>query len=357
MFMRSSGPAAGHRPARIGVIGCGRIAQLIHLPVLARQPGARIVALADPDAASRAAAARLAPLATLYADHERLLEDADVEAVVVAAPNALHAPVAVAAFELGRHVYLEKPIACTLDDARRVVAAWRNAGRVGMAGFAFRFAAAYRDARARLAHGEIGEVVAVRTVFCSKRRELPEWKRRRSDGGGVLLDLASHHIDAIPFLLDDPLAAVSASVRSIATEDDTASVTMRTASGVMVQGTFSSAGIDRHRVEILGDRGGLLIDPWASDRATPLDGGAAGRVDRLRDALSPRRVLHRPDYHAPFRDAFAAFLAAVASGGAPTPDLADGLRCLAAVEAAERAAASGREQTVEAPLAPAAAAP
>lgn len=101
---------------KVGVIGCGRIAQAVHLRVWRN-----VVALAEPDPESRRQAARLAPGAVAMEDWRELLDRRDVEAVLIAAPNGLHAEMAVAALERGKHVYLEKPLATDLQDVARVV--------------------------------------------------------------------------------------------------------------------------------------------------------------------------------------------------------------------------------------------
>ena len=93
-------------PLRIGVIGCGQIARAIHLPVLARIRDARVVALAEPVEASRAAAAALAPEAAAFADYRELLQTRGLDAAVICVPPHLHAPCAIAAFDAGLHVYL-----------------------------------------------------------------------------------------------------------------------------------------------------------------------------------------------------------------------------------------------------------
>jgi predicted dehydrogenase len=93
-------------PLRIGVIGCGRLARAVHLPVLGRLPNARVVALAEPDETSRAAASAIARGASTYADAGDLLRAGGVDAVVICAPPQLHLPIATAAFDAGLHVYL-----------------------------------------------------------------------------------------------------------------------------------------------------------------------------------------------------------------------------------------------------------
>ena len=96
-------------PLRIGVIGCGQIARAIHLPVLARIPDARLAALAEPVEPNRVAAAAMAPGARVFSDYRELLDAGGLDAAVICVPPHLHAPCAIAAFDAGLHVYLEKP--------------------------------------------------------------------------------------------------------------------------------------------------------------------------------------------------------------------------------------------------------
>src|SRR5262245_25271328 len=102
---------------RVGILGCGGIARAAHVPSLARERDVAITALADQDAANLAAARTLAPRAHATADYRDVLAAADVDAVIIALPPALHADAAVAALETGKHVYVEKPLATSLADA------------------------------------------------------------------------------------------------------------------------------------------------------------------------------------------------------------------------------------------------
>src|SRR5436189_74562 len=95
---------------RIGLIGCGYIG-VIHLNTLRRSPQADVVAFAEPDAERRQIARRQLPQAAAFADYRELLDQAEIKAVVVCLPNALHSEAAIAALQAGKHVYLEKPLA------------------------------------------------------------------------------------------------------------------------------------------------------------------------------------------------------------------------------------------------------
>src|SRR5262245_25838070 len=110
---------------KVGLIGCGRISQWVHMGNLARLPNVEIGALAEGDADRREAAAHQVPKAAVFSDYHELLEMRDVDAVIICLPNALHAQAGIAAMERGKHVYLEKPLATSLAEGRRVVEAWR----------------------------------------------------------------------------------------------------------------------------------------------------------------------------------------------------------------------------------------
>jgi myo-inositol 2-dehydrogenase/D-chiro-inositol 1-dehydrogenase len=337
-------------PLRIGVIGCGRIARAVHLPVLGRLPNARVVALTEPDETSRAAASAIARGASTYADAGDLLRAGGVDAVVICAPPQLHLPIATAAFDAGLHVYLEKPLAPSLAEGERLVDAWRRARTIGMIGFNFRFHPQVQRIRDRLRDGAIGTPLGVRAVFSILPHELPEWKRTRQSGGGVLLDLASHHIDLVHYLFDDPVVRVFASVRSLAGEGDHAAVQLELASGLVAQLFVSLGTVDEHRMEIVGTAGKLVMDRTELVRPEHVpatqQGARARRLVRALAALEPARVLRSPGVEPSFATALGAFAWSAAGNVFGGPDLGDGLRSLAVVEAAERSAASGAAEVI-----------
>jgi predicted dehydrogenase len=333
----------------LAVVGCGEIARTVHLPVLRTLPGVRVTALADPDAARRSAALALAPGARMFESAEALLGDADVDAVVVAAPTAAHADLAVSVLDRGKHLYLEKPIATTLADARRVLDAWRRARRVGMTGFNYRANPLLESARLHLRAGAIGRLVAFRTVFSTfapDDRRPDAWRRMRASGGGALLDLASHHVDLVRWLSGEEIVRVSAHVRSHRAEDDTATLRLELAGGSTADVLVTLASAEDDRVEIYGDGGRLVVDRYRahSVRPEPIRAGASplarvlGLVADARAlpyALAKRRsVAHEPS----FARALRRFVDAARDGRQTPPDLADGAASLAVILAAEVAA-------------------
>jgi predicted dehydrogenase len=333
-------------PVNIGLIGFGRIAELVHLRTLMSLPQVHVAAIAEADANRRRQMWQRSPQSGGFADYHDLLREADVQAVVICLPPALHAPAAIAAFEAGKHVYLEKPITPSLEEAKAVCVAWRESGRIGMMGFNFRFHPLYQRAKAVIESGQYGALVGARSVFTTPTRQLPLWKQQRGTGGGVLLDLASHHIDVIHDLFGQQVTGVSAFEHSQRVEADNATLHLRLESGALVQSFFSMNSVSEHRFEFYFEKAKVIADlaaPHALDiyKATTY----VSRRQRLKRgllALAPRTLASAPGYEPSFARSLGAFAEAVRSGSAVHPDMNDGYRCLQVVVAAEEAARSGR---------------
>lgn len=336
----------------VALLGCGRIARMFHLPVLAGLDSVHLVAVADADVDALAAAQALAPEAVGVRDVDGLAAVPGIDAVVVCLPTHLHAAAAVTSFEAGRHVYVEKPLALDVEEAGRIRDAWLASGRTGAVGFNFRFHPLMAAAREVLAAGALGDVVGIRSVFSSAPRDLPGWKRTRATGGGALLDLASHHIDLVRHLLATEVEAMSATITSRRTEADTAALSMRLATGPVAQvlATVSAAASDR--VEILGTEATCVIDRMGSRQlsitptAAPGGLGAAAYILRRTAATTYDRL--RPPPEPSFAAALTAFVAHARSGiGSVAATIEDGHRCAAVVDAAERSAATAHEVALD----------
>jgi predicted dehydrogenase len=192
--------------------------------------------------------------------------------------------------------------------------------------------------------------MAVRTVFSSAAHELPVWKQTRQNGGGALQDLASHHIDLIPFLFEGEIVDVSAKMRSQRSEGDSVILQMRLANDLLVQPLFSISGIDQECFEIYGQEGKLTFDRYAGDLRITGPVFEYGRLKLLRREISGltsglQRII-RPPGEPSFRAALSAFASTSNAGHTRGPNLEDGYRCLAVIEAAEE---SARTQHVVSP--------
>lgn len=176
-----------------------------HYPHL---PAARLIAVADPEADRRTEAVSRFGFERSLADWRELLDEPAVEAVSVTAPNHRHREIATAAAATGRHVWIEKPVGLTADDALAVARAVRDAGVQSCVGFNYRHAPAIHRARELIAGGSLGTVTHARFRLFSDYAGHPQgalsWRFERAQGGtGVVADLASHGVDLIRYLLGD----------------------------------------------------------------------------------------------------------------------------------------------------------
>jgi predicted dehydrogenase len=173
---------------------------------------------------------------------------------------------------------------------------------------------------------------------------MPAWKRRRATGGGVLLDLASHHVDLVRWMLDAEFRVVSASLRSDATQHDEARVALETDTGASTQCLFSFRAGPAERLEFIGERGSLSLDRHTA-RLTLCRPRGRGYGAREVPVVPTRAVLQwrvertwRPAADPSYRRALRAFVDQVRGRAASSASLTDGLRSLEAVVAAEDAA-------------------
>lgn len=147
------------KTVRVGFVGCGRVTETRHLAALRGMRGVEASALADVDAARMSKVGDAYGVERRYEDWQRLVRDERVDAVAVCAPPALHAPVALAALEAGKHVFVEKPLALKLEECDELdAAASRAEGLKVTVGFNMRFHRLVREARDTLARGELGRV-------------------------------------------------------------------------------------------------------------------------------------------------------------------------------------------------------
>ena len=254
-----------------GIAGFGWVAQDYMAPAIIAA-GDRLVAIADPDPAAHAYAARFS--ARAYASTEEMVRDPAVEAIYVATPNHLHRAAVEAAARAGKSVLCEKPMAATLADAEAMVATCAATGVLYGTAFDQRHHPAHRAMRAMIAGGRIGTVTSLRIAYACWLSA--DWHAGRGGenwrvdgakaGGGALMDLAPHGVDLADFLLGEPietlLALTQTRVQNYAV-DDGAMLIGRTASGVLVSLHVSfncPEGLPRRRLEVLGTRGQLTAD-------------------------------------------------------------------------------------------------
>ncbi|MDP9271927.1 MAG: Gfo/Idh/MocA family oxidoreductase [Chloroflexota bacterium] len=220
--------ARARRPVGVAVAGFGWMGRvhtqayarvLHHFPRLPVAP--KLVAVADEAPGRAEEAAAQFGFATATRDWRDLAADPRVHAVSVTAPNFLHREIGVALARAGKHVWIEKPVGLSTEDARAVAEAIEDAGLQGAVGFNYRNAPAVAAAREMIASGQLGSVTHARFRLFSDYAAHPQgaltWRYERERGGsGVLGDLASHGVDLARHLLGDIASVVADSAIFVA---------------------------------------------------------------------------------------------------------------------------------------------
>lgn len=197
------GSARPTRKPRLGFAGVGWIGRN-RLDAVAAAGDAEIAAVTDPvaDAVAKVRAAH--PGAQSVASFDELLK-LDLDGVVIATPSALHARQAIAAFENGKAVFCQKPVARTAVETEAVVSAARRADRLLGVDLSYRHTAGMRAIRDLIRRGELGRIYAVETVFHNAYGPDKAWfYDPQAAGGGCLLDLGIHLVDLVLWSLDFP---------------------------------------------------------------------------------------------------------------------------------------------------------
>ena len=210
---------------RVGIIGCGKIAQVRHLPEYAANPHAEVVAYYDKNRAraEEMAAKYGGDVCDSYFD---LLNRNDIDAVSICVENRSHAEISTAALYAGKHVLCEKPMAVTLAECESMVAAAERNGKHLMIGHNMRFDPVHRRAKQLLDRGVIGDVITFRAVLGNAGPEgwsVDEgtWFFDKNKAAlGALSDMGIHKVDLIQYLLGQKVIETTAKVVTLNKRDN-----------------------------------------------------------------------------------------------------------------------------------------
>lgn len=261
---------------RIGIIGCGKIAQVRHIPEYLANEKTKICAVYDINQ-ERAKEIASALNAVSYESVDALLSSG-LDAVSVCTSNDSHAEIAVKALDHGLHVLCEKPMAVTLEGAEKMVEAARKNGRILMIGQNQRLNGTHQRAHELIRKGEIGKVISFETVFAHSGPET--WSvdpgkntwffDKKKAVMGAMADLGIHKTDLIRFLLDDDIASVDAKIvtldkrgadGSLIAVDDNAFVIYEMKSGAVgtLRASWTNYGPENNSTVIYGSEGVMSI--------------------------------------------------------------------------------------------------
>jgi UDP-N-acetylglucosamine 3-dehydrogenase len=289
------------RALRAGVVGLGMMGRNHARVWDGGVAGVELVAVADPDAGTLAAATH-GREARGYPDAAAMFATEQIDLVSVVAPTSAHLEATVTALEAGAHVLVEKPIAATRDDAERMIAAARSADRILSVGHIERFNPAVRELRRRLAAGELGRVYEIHAT------RLGPFPARIRDVG-VVVDLAPHDIDVMRYLLEsDPVRLYAETERRIHTEHEDLFVgVMKFANGAVgVLDINWLTPTKKRTLSVTGERGMYVADYIAQNLvfyANPADASVAeGEVIRRHVRRREPLVVELEEFAAAVRD-------------------------------------------------------
>ena len=277
---------------KIGIIGCGKIAQVRHIPEYADNKNVQLVAYYDLNSA-RAAELAQKYGGKVYGSYLELLAQPEIDAVSVCTANHAHAEISMAALKAGKHVLCEKPMATSLADCEAMVKAAKESGRFLMLGHNQRLAKAHVKARELIQSGLIGEIVSFRTTFGHGGPET--WSvdpgqnvwffDKNKAAMGAMADLGIHKTDLIHFLTGQAVVETTARLLTLDKRDasgeligvdDNAMCIYRLSGGAV--GTMTASwtfyGAEDNSTVIYGTKGILRIydDPAYSIKLTTCDG-------------------------------------------------------------------------------------
>jgi myo-inositol 2-dehydrogenase/D-chiro-inositol 1-dehydrogenase len=243
------------------------VVERCHLRVLQTLKDIDLVALVDPDRDRVNRVADRLHVHRRYSDYRAMLDDAPVDVVAVCAPPQYHAEVGLAVLDAGRHLFMEKPLALSLDDADRLVDRAAASTAKALVGFNLRWHRLVREAQRIIADDGLGTLETMHTMFTSRTafaRQGSEWRCRHDLGGSVLLDLGIHHFDLWRLLMQSEVDEVVAyrSAHDAGVECGTVSAVM--ANGALVTSSFSHGVTDANEVEICGRNGRLRFSCYRS---------------------------------------------------------------------------------------------
>jgi predicted dehydrogenase len=357
--MAAAGGGAGAGPdreLRAGLIGYGLAGAAFHAPLVAATPGLRLAAVVTSDPGRVEAARRAFPEAAVVGSVEELWGLAGgLDLAVVAAPNRFHVPLAEAALAAGLAVVVDKPLAPSAAEGRRLVASARRRGRLLTVFHNRRWDGDFLTLRRLVEGGALGRVLRFESRFERWRPQPPEGWRQRGDpaeAGGLLFDLGSHLVDQA-MVLFGPVRRVYAELAAVyegAAVDNDGFVALEHVSGVRSHLWASAlAGLPGPRFRVLGTRAawekhGLDGQEAALRGGKPPGGAGWGEEPQERWGRlgAGERVEKVPTEPGAWPWFYRSLVAALREGAPPPVDPEDAVAGLEVLEAARRSAAEGR---------------
>ena len=327
---------------RVGLLGLGAIAQVVHLPVLHSLEGVTLVGVCDVDRPKATAIANRFGGPRIYQKDEEVFNDPEIDAVVICTPSYLHNTQAIAALEAGKHVLIEKPLSIRAEDAEEVLKVAERTGKTLMVAMNNRYRPDIQALKPFASGGELGNLFLVRGAWLNKKVRVvrPTWRHRKETaGGGAMMDLGVQTLDLAMWFLDFP-KATSVFAHMHPGEgmevEDTVAIVVRLENGAAVSLSLSWSLVaerDRHYMRLLGTRGSGSIQPLAVYKELE-----HGMLDVTPSVPPGRENMYTASYREELTD-----FTETARGNRPYVPPVEQVQLMRIVAAAYQSAAEGRE--------------
>ena len=344
---------------RYGVIGTGMMG-VEHIENLAAIDGVAVTAVCDPHPPSIDNALAACPddaPPQVFTDHRALLDAGACDAVVIATPNHLHVAPTLDAMAAGLHVLVEKPLATTVHDCRRLVEAGRRHDGVAWVGLEYRYMPPVARLIDEVRAGTVGtlRMVSIREHRFPFLAKVGDWNRFTANTGGTLVEKCCHHFDLMTLIVGErPLRVLASGGQDVNHLDevydgrpadilDNAFVIVEYEGGVRTMldlSMFAEASRNSEELVAVGDAG--KVEALIPDDIVRVGRRGTHWHDVEEHAVSDDRVAHTGLHHGSSYLEHLGLLEAIRTGGEPEVTMEDGLLAVAVGAAAHRSIDEGR---------------
>jgi predicted dehydrogenase len=333
-------------PVRIGVIGVG-FGQQVHVPAFRTDSRCQVVAICARTLERAERVANQLGVPEVYIDPIQMLASGTIDAVSIAVPPSVQPELVIAAAELGRHVFCEKPLAVEVPVAARALEALERAGVTHAMDFIFPEIGAWRKARSVIEAGTIGRLrqaaVSWRVETYASATGQTSWKTRSQEGGGTLSQFVSHTFYYLEWLLG-PVARIAANLSPDGVAGDArADLWLELASGCPVTISVAADAFlgSGHRLEIYGEEGTLVLENRTTDYVNGFTLSVGTRLERALSTENSEEFPHHDGRIGAVSAIVRRFIDGILSGTPVTPNIADGLRVQHLIDVARSADSTG----------------
>jgi myo-inositol 2-dehydrogenase / D-chiro-inositol 1-dehydrogenase len=341
---------------RLGIIGCGKSAEVYQMPGLRQVKDIDVIAASDIDRERLERFAERFSVKHSFVDYHEMLNCPDIQAVAVITPTRFHAETGLAAIAAGKHVFIDKPLALTISECDGLISqAAQSPGKVIMVGFNLRFHRIVSKAVRIVQSGALGEIKAIRSTYTHWHpgATAQSWHRKREFGGGVLFNEAVHHFDLWRLFLGSEVRQIFSTSRpSEYFEDETGAIAACFENGILASGIFSYESSPNNEVEIFGKMARMRLALYCMDglevysnQEYPGDMRARSRrfIATMKGLPETVKAMRKgSDFDLTYRNQWQHFADCILRHSQPDCTLEDGKRSVEIALAATESASSGR---------------